>query len=116
MEGLSISRLPAAITLSVQIINIRMKQRLFQVKAFYKSAPQSAVTFTVSATTRQMVKTFVHAYVPQLVVVSVEHTDTPDTQHYSFADVNPVISAQLHLTNKRRTGSATHRKHSVLSI
>ena len=93
-----------------------MHQRLFQVNAFYKSDPHNAVTFTVAATTRQMVKTFVHAYVPQLIIVSVTHTDTAAAQHYSFADVNPVISAQLHLTNKRRTGSVTHRRKQTLSV
>lgn len=87
-----------------------MTQQLFLVKGFYKGAADAPVTFTVAATNTRMVRSFVHAYVPGLVMRSVTRTEQQAEQHYCFADVNPVISASFHLGNRRRTGSAIHSR------
>jgi len=52
-----------------------------------------------------MVRDFCAGFVPGLMIITISATTEKCTQHYSFADVNPVIAARFHIGRRRRFGS-----------
>ena len=86
-----------------------MTQHIYRIHGFYRGASKSPLVFTVSAPKMHTVRLFVKAYIPNFVIMSIAKCQKQEATHYTFADVNPVISAHLHLGDRRRTGSVIHR-------
>jgi len=61
--------------------------------------------FSVSACTPSMARNFVQGYFPDFVVERIQRSDAQEVTHFSFAEVNPVISARFHLGLKRKFGA-----------
>jgi hypothetical protein len=57
-----------------------------------------------------MARNFVRGYFPEFIVERIQRSDLPEVTHFSFAEVNPVISARFHLGQKRRMRSADCRR------
>ncbi len=74
---------------------------------------QDPAVFSVSACTPAMARQFATGYFPDFVVERIQRVDSPETTHFSFAEVNPVISARFHLGLKRKFGAVVcpRRQH-----
>ena len=82
-----------------------MKTQTFRVSGFYRGAANSPVSFTLDAVDTTMVYTFVRGYLANFIVTELEVTDQKEEHHYCFTTVNPVVSARLHLRQRRRCAS-----------
>ncbi len=78
----------------------------------HERGTQDPAVFSVSACTPAMARQFATGYFPDFVVERIQRVESPETTHFSFAEVNPVISARFHLGGRRRRGSiACTRMH-----
>lgn len=71
----------------------------------HERGTQDHAVFSVSACTPTMARHFATAYFPEFIVDGVQRVESPEKTHFSFAEVNPVISARFHLGGRRRRGS-----------
>ncbi len=78
----------------------------------HERGTQDHAVFSVSACTPQMARQFAIGYFPEFIVDGVQRVESQEKTHFSFAEVNPVISARFHLGGRRRRGSiACTRMH-----
>lgn len=78
-----------------------MNTRTYKISGIYRDNPGSTVTFTVDALSATMARHFVAGFMPTFAIRHLKQVDFRNEHHFCFADVNPVISSQFHLGQRR---------------